>query len=740
EIFSFTTKGIDATVVIKNLNVTGSYIGTFSMAMGYNSTACTNGFNPSYMNLSSGLGAIPSSDWNVTVGNLSLNWQSEDSILKTGIISSSSSGDQIILPFNPGTINHNESYTIDPMIYYQPRMIIRWPIGGTPPSPNPSFPVYLQESGLSSGTMWHATLNGQTLSSTSSEIVFSEHDGTYSYMIGSVSEYSGPSPSSGSVTVNGESTHIGTSFNHLFSITFNEIGLSHGTTWSASLDGDHTESSSSSEIVFCEPNAIYSYNIGTVSGYATPSPSSGYVSTAGGSTQVGISFGHFPTLGYLHITDTNIYRAGPYNFTSKVISSDSPPYSYFIMGAEVNNLHFSIHYSNAISQGLSDGITVSTLSTVITTGSTIQSDTGINGNGFLNFTWTPQPGAYGGFLVTFTNPYGSVNTSFDYTFDVYSRLISSTASNRPCIADSFGSSAVYTSAHGKKIGYLITTVSCGNQNPNWSSGQEQQFHFGLSFYSTSNNLSTNTYKYGICSYQQYVYYETSQNGQCSGNGSFEPYAQYQQSSSSSSGSTTVAEKAIYDTVAAALLLSDSGVGQAGGLIMTAMGPIIFDKATPSSSVSGFWSKPHSENVFCYENWNPGQTNTENLPPQIKTCVYYGCNMGELSGDPAMKVPVYRIVNNGNGNPSFIESLSMKLSPTRVPYSQATGDYALNYYGYSVSAFIVPISHIYIINGITLHYEKNDYVNATLSSKGYYSYTGPEYVASTMMPLYLPFAG
>ena len=39
EIFSFTTKGIDASIVIKDLNVTGNYIGTFSMAMGYNSTA-----------------------------------------------------------------------------------------------------------------------------------------------------------------------------------------------------------------------------------------------------------------------------------------------------------------------------------------------------------------------------------------------------------------------------------------------------------------------------------------------------------------------------------------------------------------------------------------------------------------------------------------------------------------------------------------------------------------------------
>ena len=54
--------------------------------MGVNSTMNVNGFNPSCQNISSGTGLIPSSDWNVSVGNISVNWQSEDSIFHAGVV------------------------------------------------------------------------------------------------------------------------------------------------------------------------------------------------------------------------------------------------------------------------------------------------------------------------------------------------------------------------------------------------------------------------------------------------------------------------------------------------------------------------------------------------------------------------------------------------------------------------------------------------------------------------------
>jgi YVTN family beta-propeller protein len=64
------------------------------------------------------------------------------------------------------------------------------------------FPVKFKESGLPSGTSWSVTLNGITESSTSSNITFTEPNGTYTYTVSNVSGYS-ISQSSGSIIVNG---------------------------------------------------------------------------------------------------------------------------------------------------------------------------------------------------------------------------------------------------------------------------------------------------------------------------------------------------------------------------------------------------------------------------------------------------------------------------------------------------------------------------------------------------------
>ena len=67
------------------------------------------------------------------------------------------------------------------------------------------------ESGLSSGTSWTIDLNGNTISTTSSSISFSEPDGSYSYSIGSISGY-GLSPSSGTANINGGSTTVSVTY------------------------------------------------------------------------------------------------------------------------------------------------------------------------------------------------------------------------------------------------------------------------------------------------------------------------------------------------------------------------------------------------------------------------------------------------------------------------------------------------------------------------------------------------
>jgi hypothetical protein len=74
-----------------------------------------------------------------------------------------------------------------------------------------TYTVTFTETGLPSGTLWSVTLNGTTLSSTTSTITFSEPNGTYTYSIGSVSGYT-VSLSSGSLTAIGKTVNQSITF------------------------------------------------------------------------------------------------------------------------------------------------------------------------------------------------------------------------------------------------------------------------------------------------------------------------------------------------------------------------------------------------------------------------------------------------------------------------------------------------------------------------------------------------
>jgi len=152
----------------------------------------------------------------------------------------------------------------------------------------PTYTVTFTESGLPSGAKWNVTLNGVELSSSTSSILFSEPDGTYSYTVGIYQGYS-TSPYSSSVTVSGANVNVAITFTQVkYSVTFTESGLPSGTSWSVTLSGS-TLSSTSSSIVFTEPNGAYSYSIGAVTRY-TASPSSGSVTVSGTSLNVAVTF------------------------------------------------------------------------------------------------------------------------------------------------------------------------------------------------------------------------------------------------------------------------------------------------------------------------------------------------------------------------------------------------------------------------------------------------------------------
>jgi hypothetical protein len=133
------------------------------------------------------------------------------------------------------------------------------------------FSVTFTETGLVSGTSWSVTLEGVVMSSTTDSIVFAEPDGSYAFTVSPVSGYYAPNPATGEISVSGASpatTNIvfTPTTAQTFSVIFTESGLATGTSWSVTLNGVTTPSTTTS-LSFVEPNGTYGYTIGSVSGY-----------------------------------------------------------------------------------------------------------------------------------------------------------------------------------------------------------------------------------------------------------------------------------------------------------------------------------------------------------------------------------------------------------------------------------------------------------------------------------------
>ena len=158
-----------------------------------------------------------------------------------------------------------------------------------------TYKVTFTESGLPSGTAWYVNITGQQTSGpiTQSSYSVSLINGTYTYTIGTLSGYT-ISPSSGSITVNGNNFNQAVAFTPVrttiskYTIAFSETGLPSGTTWSLTLNGT-IETSASNTITFTVPNGTYSYTVGSVSGYSL-SPSPGSLTVTGSNISASITF------------------------------------------------------------------------------------------------------------------------------------------------------------------------------------------------------------------------------------------------------------------------------------------------------------------------------------------------------------------------------------------------------------------------------------------------------------------
>ena len=160
-------------------------------------------------------------------------------------------------------------------------------------STEPGYKIEFRESGLPVGIRWSTIFDSSRNTSSSSEINYTVSNGTYVYSISSFDYNYAPSLASGNVTVNGSAivmsvTFINTSAAKSYLVTFNETGLSLGSMWYVTLNGT-TKNSTSSEIIFAEPNGTYSFHILPPSGITT-SPTSGLVSVRGSNVTESIHF------------------------------------------------------------------------------------------------------------------------------------------------------------------------------------------------------------------------------------------------------------------------------------------------------------------------------------------------------------------------------------------------------------------------------------------------------------------
>ncbi len=154
-----------------------------------------------------------------------------------------------------------------------------------------TYGLTFAETGLATGVSWTVAVNGVNETTTTSSLVFSEPNGSFGWVLHSVSGYVATAYSGGG-TIAGGPQAVALSFSTVsipkYEVTFTESGLPSGTTWSVTLDGVEMATATGS-VTFSEVNGSYSYSVGSVTGYVV-TPGTGVATLAGGPSQVGVLF------------------------------------------------------------------------------------------------------------------------------------------------------------------------------------------------------------------------------------------------------------------------------------------------------------------------------------------------------------------------------------------------------------------------------------------------------------------
>ncbi|MCI4317358.1 MAG: right-handed parallel beta-helix repeat-containing protein, partial [Thermoplasmata archaeon] len=161
------------------------------------------------------------------------------------------------------------------------------------------------ETGLPLGTPWVVVINGTAHPTQSIGVTIVSAlgvDSPYAFTIPNVGGFAA-TPSSGSGVLGSGLVVVNVAFARpTYSVTFNEVGLPEGTTWSVAVNGT-TSTGSGPTLTQALPNGSYAYSIAPISGF-TGSPRAGSVTVTGAAGSVGISFAPFTFA--VHVVETGL--------------------------------------------------------------------------------------------------------------------------------------------------------------------------------------------------------------------------------------------------------------------------------------------------------------------------------------------------------------------------------------------------------------------------------------------------
>ncbi|HTP53962.1 MAG TPA: hypothetical protein VML94_03230 [Thermoplasmata archaeon] len=150
------------------------------------------------------------------------------------------------------------------------------------------YSVTFEETGLTAGTLWSITLGSHTDNSTTSQIGFSERNGTFPFQVAPEPGRNVSEPS-GDVRVDGGPVVVSLVFQPApHAVSFVETGLSPGTPWSVELNGSQ-RTTTQDWMEFFEPNGTVSFTVLPVPGFRSD-PSSGMLRVEGLPITESVSF------------------------------------------------------------------------------------------------------------------------------------------------------------------------------------------------------------------------------------------------------------------------------------------------------------------------------------------------------------------------------------------------------------------------------------------------------------------